>query len=290
MKASEWASGHWPTIISNLIGEQYVDGRHHPCPTGDGKDCFRFSNVNGRGNYFCRCSDGSSDGFDLIRCQHSVDFVGAVKLVEQVIGERPRDRAQAAAETYAERLRKEARRTARSAYLEGRGLIIAPGLRWHPAVDYRTDGELVGRYPAMLAPVTRDGKFLTYHCTYLDRGNKASVPAPRKILPSNASLKGAAVELFPAGPTLGIAEGIETAIAAHLLFDVPVWAALNTSLLKTWRPPATVERVLIFGDHDLNFAGQSAAFTLAHRLHGRVDVQIHLPELPGDFNDEVLTT
>ena len=288
MKASEWASGQWPKIISNLIGEQYVDGRHHPCPGGHGTDCFRFSDINGRGNYFCRCSDGDKDGFDLIRCQHNVDFVGAIKMVEEVIGDRPRDRSEQRAETYAERLHREAEKTPRSAYLEGRGLIVAPGLDFHPAVEYRDDGKLIGTYPAMLAPITRDGRFLTYHVTYLQHGKKAPVPAPRKILPSTGSLQGGAVELFPAGPTLGIAEGIETAISAHLLFGVPVWAALNTSLLKSWRPPASVQRVLIFGDHDLNYAGQAAAFTLAHRLHGRVDVQIHLPELTGDYNDEVL--
>ena len=287
MKAAEWAAGRWPEIIANLVGEQYVDGRHHPCPSGNGKDCFRFSNVHGRGNYFCRCSDGTGDGFDLIRCQHGVDFIGAVKLVEQVIGDRPREAPEPRRQSYAERLRTEATKTPRSAYLEARGLILPASLDWHPAVDYREDGELVGRYPAMLAPVTREGRFLTYHITYLDRGQKASVPSPRKILPASGSLTGAAVELFPAEPTLGIAEGIETAIAAQMLFDVPVWAALNTSLLKSWSPPAGVDRVLVFGDNDENHAGQAAAFTLAHRLHGRVDVDIHLPESPGDWNDHI---
>jgi len=211
-----------------------------------------------------------------------------VKLVEQVIGERPREALQPRSETYAERLYREAHKTPRSAYLEGRGLVVAPGLDWHPAVDYRDDGKLVGKYPAMLAPVTRDGRFLTYHITYIDRGQKARVPSPRKILPASGSLKGAAVELFPAGPTLGIAEGIETAIAAHLLFDVPVWSALNTSLLKSWRPPEGVQRVLIFPDHDLNHAGQAAGHALAHRLHGQFDVELHLPPMPGDFNDVLL--
>lgn len=288
MKAGDWAAGHWPEIISNLIGDKYVDGRHHPCPSGNGTDCFRFSNINNRGNYFCRCSDGTGDGFDLVRCHHGVDFIGAVKLIEQVIGERPRDTPEPRRESYADRLRAEATKTPRSAYLEGRGLIVPPSLDWHPAVDYREDGKVIGKYPAMLAPVTREGRFLTYHITYLDRGQKAKVPSPRKILPASGSLKGAVVELFPPGPTLGIAEGIETAIAANMLFDVPVWAALNTSLLKSWSPPTGIKTVLVFGDNDENCAGQAAAFTLAHRLHGRVDVQIHMPESPGDFNDELL--
>jgi len=287
MKASEWAHGKWPEIIERLVGPEYVDGKHHPCPRGDGKDCFRFSNINGKGNFFCRCSDGSQDGFDLIQCCRNTDFRGAVELVEQVLGKRPRDIITPSSErskSYAERLLDEAVKSPRSRYLEGRGLTMPPGLVWHPNVDYRHDGELVGKYPAMLAPVTRDGRFLTMHVTYLHDGDKAPVDPCRKLLPG-PGLKGASVELYPAQQVLGIAEGIETAIAASMLFDVPVWAALNTSLMKAWTPPDDVVRVIVFGDNDANNAGQAAAHTLAHRLHGRVDVEVRLPDQPGDWND-----
>jgi len=283
MKASEWTAGRWPEIVEALVGADYADGKHHACPKGDGKDCFRFSDVNDKGNFFCRCSDGSSDGFDLIQCVHNTDFAGAAKMVEEVIG--PRDRGKIErTETYAERLFSEAVTAPRSRYLESRGLIVAPGLRWHPEVEYWTDGQRVGTYPAMLAPVTRNGKFLTFHVTYLQDGHKAPVETPRKLLPG-PSLKGASVELYPADTTLGVAEGIETAIAAHLLSDLPVWAALNTSLLKSWQPPEGVERVIIFGDHDANCAGQAAAYHLAHRLHGSHEIEIRFPDQVGDWND-----
>jgi len=289
MKAADWAKDNWEKIISNLIGPEYVDGKHHPCPKGIGKDCFRFSDINGRGNYFCRCSDGDRDGFDLIKCQFGCDFVTAIKHVEDVIGPQPREnQTQPRKQTYAERLRCEVEKTDRSAYLEARGLILPPSLDWHPAVDYRDDGELVGHYPAMLAPVTREGRFLTYHVTYLERGRKASVPTPRKVLPSSGGIQGAAVELFPPGPALGVAEGIETAIAAHMLFDMPVWALLNTSGMKSWQPPDWVQRVLIFGDKDPHCAGQAAAYGMAYRLHGRVETEIHLPPSLGDWNDVLL--
>ena len=287
MKASEWTKGRWPEIIERLVGTEYVDGKHHACPKGDGKDCFRFSNVNGRGNYFCKCSEGDQDGFDLLQCIHGVDFAGAAKLVEEVIGPRPDKPERKERTRYADQLREQATTTPRSKYLESRRLILPPGLHWHPSVDYRVDGELVGRYPAMLAPVLRDERFLTYHVTYLLDGHKAPVDPCRKLLPG-PGLKGAAVPLWPAAEVMGIAEGIETAIAASMLFEVPVWAALNTSLLKSWRPPEIARRVLIFGDHDANFAGHAAAYRLAHRLHGSVDVEVHFPEQRGDYNDVLM--
>lgn len=286
MKASEWAHGKWPEIIDAVVGPAYVDGKHHPCPKGDGKDCFRFSNVNGKGNYFCKCSQGDRDGFDLIQCIHGVDFAGACKLVEEVIGPRER-RPQQQGERYAEVLRREATTTSRSRYLESRGLILPPGLHWHPSVDYRVDGEVVAKYPAMLAPIERAGRFLTYHVTYLHDGSKAPVDPCRKMLPG-PGLKGAAVPLWPAAEVMGIAEGIETAIAASMLFEVPVWAALNTSLLKSWRPPEIARRVVIFADHDQNFAGHAAAYTLAHKIHGKVDVRVKMPAEPGDWNDVLI--
>lgn len=289
MKASEWTAGQWPKIIDNLVGSEYTDGKHHPCPNGHGTDCFRFSNINGRGNFFCKCSEGDKDGFDLLQCALGTDFAGACKAVEEVIGQRPRDDQQpcVARQSYAESLRAQATKTPRSIYLENRGLILPPGLDWHPAVDYRADGQVIAQYPAMLAPVTRDGRFLTYHVTYIEQGRKAPVEPPRKILPG-PSLKGGAVELWPAGRVLGIAEGIETAIAAHMMHQVPVWASLNTSLMKSWTPPEQVERVIVFGDHDRNHAGQAAAYTLAHRLHGRVHVELRFPDEPGDWNDVLI--
>ena len=287
MTPTEWTKGKWPKIVDALVGKNEVDGKHHPCPNGHGTDCFRFSNINGKGNYFCKCSEGDKDGFDLIQCVHGTDFAGAAKLIEGVIGPRPEEPERKERKRYSEQLREQATTTPRSRYLESRSLIVPPGLRWHPSVDYRVDGEVIARYPAMLAPVTRGGRFLTYHVTYIDQGRKAPVEPCRKLLPG-PGLKGGAVELWPAEEVLGIAEGIETAIAASMLFDVPVWAALNTSLLKSWRPPAITRRVLIFGDHDPNFAGHAAAYALAHRLHNEVDVEVHFPDQPGDYNDVLM--
>lgn len=95
---------------------------------------------------------------------------------------------------------------------------------------------------------------------------------------------GAAVRLSPAaGGRLGIGEGIETALAASRRFQVPTWAALNSTMLSKWIPPQGIDEVLVFGDNDLGFGGQSAAYALAHRLavRLRLKVEVHIPKLVG---------
>jgi len=105
-------------------------------------------------------------------------------------------------------------------------------------------------------------------------------------LPANNSLRGGAIELYPAGEILGVAEGIETAIAAHMLSGLPVWSVVNTALMGQFKPPQGVKHVYIFADNDKNFAGQAAAYKLAHSLSGKVGVEVMMPQIPGtDYND-----
>ena len=70
---------------------------------------------------------------------------------------------------------------------------------------------------------------------------------------------GGSVRLFPIGDDghLGIAEGIETALAAQAIFGVPTWAALSADGLARWQWPDDIKRVTIFAD--AGDAGQQAA-------------------------------
>ena len=102
--------------------------------------------------------------------------------------------------------------------------------------------------------------------------------------------KGSAVRLSPLGTAddvLGVAEGIETALSASALFGIPVWAVLNTSMMRTFQPPAGIREVAIFADNDASFAGQNAAYALGAALKPNgFDVTIHVPEISGqDWND-----
>jgi hypothetical protein len=78
--------------------------------------------------------------------------------------------------------------------------------------------------------------------------------------------EGGAVRLGEAAATMGIAEGLETAMSAAMIHRVPVWAALTAGAMIRWLPPKICENVLIFGDIDASFAGQNAAYLLATRL------------------------
>lgn len=94
--------------------------------------------------------------------------------------------------------------------------------------------------------------------------------------------------LAPYTDHLGIAEGIETAVAATALTGTPCWAALNAQNLEGWIPPEGVA-VTVFGDSDQSFTGASAAYRLARRLFAMgVKVRVEMPGTPGDDWNDVL--
>ena len=88
---------------------------------------------------------------------------------------------------------------------------------------------------------------------------------------------------------MGVAEGIETALAASQMFDIPVWAAMNKASLKEFIPPSICKTLHIFGDCDESFAGQAAAYSLAERMvRQRIKTSVMIPKDLGDWNDELL--
>lgn len=286
MKTHEAAKGRWLEILPQFgLDPLALDGRHHVCPcNGDGTDRFRFSDRDGSGSYFCQCSDGERGGLGLIMCKTGMEYRDVAARVDEMIGNNS-ETAAPRKQTYAESLRAKAVKTDRSAYLEGRGLEVPQGLDWCRSVTYYHDDKSKTQHPAMLAPVTRRGRFLTYHVTYLGKDGKADVPTPRKIMPG-AEIRGGAVSLYPAAAVMGVGEGIETCIAAKMLFNTPTWAALNTALLRHFEPPPECTELWIFGDNDANWAGHAAAYHLANRLHGKIKVSMMFPETVGqDWND-----
>lgn len=292
MKTADRARGKWRGILMQLgIDQRFLTGKHGPCPFCEGRDRFRWDNDKGNGTFICSAC-GAGDGIEFLKRANGWDFRTAAQEVDKIVGgvrlepvKPERDEAQfreMRADLWAA-----SRRIITGDpvwnYLSGRDVLpasIPSCLRFAP-VCRAPDG--ITR-PAMVALVSNpDGTAQTLHRTYLGLDGKADMPDPRAIMPGKHE-NGTAVRLFPLhGARLGIAEGIETALAASKLFNMPVWAALNAGKLEGWVPPAGVNEVVVFGDCDASYTGQHAAFALARRLvnRHRIAVDVRIPNTIG---------
>lgn len=125
-------------------------------------------------------------------------------------------------------------------YLKRRGFggvwPLPEVLRLHRALPCWHGGEKLGTYPAMVAPLLApDGRMVALHRTYLYAdGSKADVPTVKKLTGAAGPLAGACIPLFkPAHGHIGIAEGIETALAAWCASGVPTGPPTAPA---TWPP------------------------------------------------------
>lgn len=299
--------GRWPGILSALgvAAADLSTRKHRPCPWCGGKDRFRFTDKDGSGAFYCgQC--GSHSPVDYLMQTNGWDFARTAKEVEAVLGEvkfnpnrtKSNDTsARAAMQALWDRGQPVVAGDFVDAWFIGRGIGQAAYCRWLKKIDdaeYVDDDGRKSWHPAMVAKILApDGTPTNLHRTYLTlNGQKADVGTARKVMAGGIA-KGSAIRLFDAGPVLGVAEGIETAFAASILFRVPVWSTINSTLLSGWLPPACVQQVVIFGDNDTKFGGQAAATALAHRLaclkDQPVSVRIEIPPIVGqDWNDVLL--
>lgn len=290
--------GRWRNMLPQFgVDSRFLSGRHGPCPMCGGHDRFRFDNRDGAGTFICsQC--GAGDGFKLLMQIKGWDFKRVAEEIEAIVG---------SVEPEHQKRQTRNEQDLRSAmnalwangaligpddpvsrYLKGRAIRLSEypaSLRYVERCRYDS-GDW---HPAMIAKVVApDGKPTTIHRTYLDwSGKKITSGDPRKMMPGQIA-KGSAVRLAPVAKSLGIAEGIETALSASIIWGVGCWAALNTTLLMQWQPPEGVEEVIVFADGDENYAGHAAAYALAHRLIAKhhLKARVEVPADPGmDWND-----
>lgn len=160
-------------------------------------------------------------------------------------------------------------------YLKNRGLgglqVYPAELRFHRTLAYcNEDGKFLGRWPAILARFrAADGSPASLQRLYIGiNGEKLSLPDRKKLMsaPSTTVLTGGAIQLSGSATILGVAEGVETALAAHLLYGINVWATYSAQLMESFVPPPGVEKVLVFADKDRSERGEQAARKLVARL------------------------
>jgi hypothetical protein len=177
--------------------------------------------------------------------------------------------------------------TLAEAYLRARGIALEPGmpLRFHPSCPRGA-----ARLPALVAlltcPVTAAP--VGVHRTFLAAEGGTKAPPGPNGEPAKMMAGGAGVvRLTPdvevtAG--LGIAEGIETALAVAQAFGWrPIWAAASAGGIARFPVLAGLEALTVFADPD--GAGLAAARSCCARWNkaGR-DARLLYPPA-GDFND-----
>jgi len=172
-------------------------------------------------------------------------------------------------------------------YLRSRAITLSP---IPPTIRFAnlTHGPTGLLLPAMVCAVQGPGgEVVGCHRTFLRADGKVKAPVTGNKMMIGKCRTGA-VRFGRAGEKLAIGEGIETCLSvAQECPDLPVWAALSTSGLKTVVIPDTVREVVILADNDV--PGELAAKEAATRfLRAGKTAKIARP-LHKDFNDDLMS-
>lgn len=133
-------------------------------------------------------------------------------------------------------------------YLLARGLSgpFPKSLRFN-STTINGSGPSKRTMPAMIAAVENDMGVVAVQRTFLDPDNVLHKPMPKPKV-SLGLLGTAAIRLAPATDELGFAEGIEDALSAMEWFGTPTWALGGVERLAFVAIPASVRRIIVYGD------------------------------------------
>lgn len=305
MKTAEAAKGHWAMIFEHF-GLPPINPKNHfkgECPVCGARGKLRIDDRDERGTWICVC--GSGDGMKLVTMTQGKPFNEICSEIDQLIGNNFQ-RVKIPVSSSATSLRTKVLNkfskllplhdTSGAAYLNARGIFQLPP----NSVRFNEKQRHAGRvYQSLYSLATDDKGELCYlHQTLLDGSQKANIGTSAKRLKSLQDdnyldhARSVAIRMFPVASTLGIAEGIETALSAYQIYKVNTWATINSGFMKKFRVPAGVKNLIIFADRDVNSAtGLAAATECAHaNLLAKNDLEkisIYYPD-NGDFNDMLM--
>ena len=305
----EGAKGNWSHIFAELAPKLLeavtCAPNHVPCPVHGGDNGYRlFDHFNDTGRGICNTCGPQKSGVATLAWVKGCSMAEATAMVQEWLtkekSQPPAIERKAfvappkldPAVAYA-RLREVWKSSlplggAAEAYLVNRGIWrenLPSVLRAHAGLTYIHGKEKknYGKFPCLLAPIRdKANQIVSIHRIYLtEDGQKAPVPDAKKMMSPCAELRGAAIKLFPPGKTLGLAEGVETALAAHAVSRMPVWSCVSAVLMELVEVPDSVEHVVIWTDLDRSQRGIQAAERLADRMEalGKT-VEICVPQGP----------
>lgn len=297
---ADLARNKWASILPALgIDAKFLSAKHGPCPACGGRDRFRFDDKGGKGTFFCNAC-GAGDGFKLLHIVQGLTFAEAAERIRPIVGDLPVAKQHKPRDP--EKIRTSLKDLWSSGdllkpsdfaygYLAARKVSVpdCPDLRFVKSAMV-TGHPSKSRLPALISLVRApDGSPAAIHRTFLEGAAKANMDEPRRLMPGTLP-KGSAIRLAPHRGTLGVAEGLETACAVMDRFGVPCWSVINATMLGDFIWPDDVTELLVYGDNDLNFTGQAAAYKLANRAKTArrpIASSVLIPPTPGaDWLDE----
>jgi putative DNA primase/helicase len=295
-------TGRWPSVLKELgIDEKFLRNQHGSCPLCGGTDRYRFDDIDGRGTYFCQ-GCGAGNGWTLVQKYFGVNFAKAAEMIVPLVGllsssletvEPVAKRDPVPALKFVASKSEPIRYMGSvSRYLQSRGFDDVPeGLR-QANLNFYKEGRVQGQYEVLLALVQDfEGNGVSYHLTYTEDGEKANITPSRKVMSPKGTITGAAIRLHvDFEDKICVAEGIESAYAAHKDSGFPAFATISAHGMESFVAPKGVKTVWVYGDNDESYTGQAAAYALAKRLRNSgIEAWVFIPDRVGDdFNDVLM--
>ncbi|MCE0825547.1 DUF927 domain-containing protein [Buttiauxella sp. A2-C2_NF] len=273
------AAGRWPDVLA-LVGIAVPDSprKHTACPACGGSDRFRFDD-GGRGSHFCNVC-GAGDGLDLIRKVNNCDNTEAARIVADALGIDYR-----AAETdkeAASQRRKQADAGRQQREQERQQQVATDAEQRHKEFTHRyqimsqkvVQGEseyLVSKGLAGFSyPVMPDGSLLL---ALVDESGVVTAAqtittSGEKRLLSGSAKRGAyhAINAPVTPHTIMIAEGLATALSAHLMCpDALAVCAIDAGNLlpvaELMRKKYPEDKIVLIADNDQQGGGSETGGT-----------------------------